>query len=297
MTDLAFGTYLPRWSSRARPEAFRRIATAAERTGYDWIGRGDHVVFPAGDDGWSADTNAYDVFGVLSHVAAITDEIRLGTKICVAPYRHPVPLAKQALTLDNLSDGRFDLGVAAGWLQSEFDVLDVPFAERGSRTDEFLELFEAVREDGCVTFDGPHHQFDRTGFYPQPVGDVPVWVGGHSSPAFRRVAEYGEGWMYTAEPDGVREGRERILPAWEDFDRDGTPAIAAGQPVYVGADPPADVDGPLVGTAETVVEGVEEYVDAGATRLDAKFGPTTASLDEHLDQLERFAEEVLPAFR
>lgn len=297
MAAIEFGTYLPRWSDRARPDAFRRIATAAEESGYDWLGRGDHVVFPAGGDRWDGDTPAYDVFGVLSNVAAATEEIRLGTKICVVPYRHPVLLAKQALTLDNLSDGRFEFGAAVGWVEAEFDVLDVPFEERGSRTDEFLDLFERVREDGVVAFDGPHHQFDATGFYPRPVDDLPVWIGGSSSPAIRRVAEYGDGWLYTADPEGIREHRERILRAWEDYDREGTPGIAAGQHAYVGEDPPADVDGPLVGTADDVIEGVEAYADAGATRLDVKFGPTTDSLDEHLAQLERFAADVMPAFR
>ena len=297
VTDLTFGTYLPRWSPRARPEAFRRIATAAESHGYDWVGRGDHVAFPAGEEGWSADTNAYDVFGVLTHVAACTDEIRLGTKICVVPYRHPLTLAKQALTLDNLCNGRFEFGVAAGWLDAEFDALDVPFAERGSRTDEFLDLFDRVREAGEVAFEGPHHAFETVGFHPRPAGELPIWVGGHSSPAFRRIAEYGDGWSYTAVPEGIREGRQRIERAWDDFDRDGSPGIAAGQPAYVGADPPADATGPLVGTAEEVVDGVEAYADAGATRIDVKFGPTTDTLDEHVTQLERFAEDVMPAVR
>ena len=296
MTDITFGTYLPRWSSLARPEAFRQVATTAERSGYDWVGRGDHVVFPVSDEGWSWDTSAYDVFDVLSHVAAVTDEIRLGTKIAVVPYRHPVHLAKEALTVDNLSDGRFDLGVAPGWLEPEFDVLDVPFTERGSRTDEFLDLFEQVREEGRVGFDGQHHSFAETGFFPRPVGDIPVWVGGESSPAFRRIGQYGEGWMKTESVEGIREGRRRIRRAWDDFDRDGDPQIAAGQQAYVGADPPDDVDGPLVGPADEVIEGVEAYADAGATRVDVKFGPTTDSLDERLAQLERFADEVIPAF-
>ena len=297
MSSIEFGTFLPRWSSQARTEAFQRIATTADEHGYDWIGRGDHVVIPAGAEGWDADTNAYDVFGVLANVAAVTDDVRIGTKICVVPYRHPVLLAKQVLTLDNLSDGRFELGVAPGWFEAEFDVLDVPFEERGPRTDEFLALFEQVCENGEIAFEGPHHAFETTGFYPRPVGDVPVWVGGHSSPAFRRVAEYGDGWAYTADPDGIREARERILHAWDDFDREGAPDVAAGQSAYVGEDPPAEVAGPLVGTPEEVIEGVEAYVEAGATRLDLKFGSTTESLDDHLTQIERFAEDVMPAFQ
>ena len=296
MSSIEFGTYLPRWSSEAHTDAFQRIATTTDERGYDWIGRGDHVAVPVDAEGWAADANAYDVFGVLANVAAVTENVRIGTKICVVPYRHPVLLAKQVLTLDNLSDGRFELGVAAGWLEAEFDVLDVPFAERGSRTDEFLALLDRVREDGEVAFEGPHHAFETTGFYPRPVGDLPVWVGGHSSPAFRRVAEYGTGWAYTADPDGIRAGRERILRAWADYDREGTPAVAAGQAAYVGANPPAGAEGPLVGTPEEVVAGVEAYVDAGATRLDLKFGATTDSLDERLTQIERFADEVMPAF-
>lgn len=295
-SDVDFGLFLPRWSSRASPEAWKRIARAAEESGFDYVGRGDHVAFPPHEgSSWGPATNAYDVFTVLSFVAGVTSEVRIGTNICVVPYRHPIHLAKLALSLDALSEGRFEFGVAVGWLEEEFEALDVPFEERGSRTDEFLDLFERICEEEVVSFDGSHHRFEEVGFHPRPVqsGGPPVLVGGRSGPAFRRAAQFGEGWLVTDVPDGIREGRERLLRAWDDFDREGEPAIAAGQGAYVGD---ADGDGPLVGPADAVIEGVEAYVDAGAARIDVKFDDATDSLEEHVEQVERFGGDVAASF-
>lgn len=294
-SDLEFVVRLPQWSEHARPEGFRRIARAAEDYGFDALWRGDHVAFPAGAadrSPWSASTNAYDAFAVFSYVAAVTDDVRLGTNICVVPYRHPAHLAKLALTLDSLSAGRFELGAAPGWLESEFAALNVPFEERGSRTDEFLALFDRVCESGEVDLDGPHHSFEALGFYPRPVqDDVPVWIGGDSGASFRRVAEYGDGWTRSMSPDEVRAGRERLLDAWAAFDRDGDPRIAASTDAYVGRDAPAEFEGPLVGTPAEILDGIEDYAGAGTTRIELMQGPLP--IDERVDQLERFATDVL----
>lgn len=301
-TDMEFGAFLPRWDEYATPDAWRRVATAAEDAGFSWVGRGDRVVFPdREDDPDYVSRPASELFSVLASVANETTEIAIGTNVCVAPYRHPIHLVKEAFTLDVLTDGRFEFGVGAGWLEGEFDALDVPYEERGSRTDEFLDIYDAACTSGEVSFDGPHHSFETVGFYPRPEreGGPPVWSGGSASPAFRRAAEYGVGWTISGvSPADVAEGRERLLNAWDDYDREGEPEIAANVHGYV-TDEPADADEPLVGTVDSVLEGVDAYREAGATRINLTLstGPAgdAMTLEERVEQIDRFGSDVLPA--
>lgn len=301
-TDVEFGAFLPRWDEYATPSGWRRIAIAAEEAGFAWVGRGDRVVFPdQPDDPKYASRPASDLFSVLSYVTNETSDIRIGTNVCVAPYRHPVHLVKQVFTLDTLAEGRFEFGVAAGWLEGEFDALGVPYDERGSRTDEFLAVYEAACERENVSFDGPHHTFDSVGFHPRPVqdGGPPLWLGGNASPTFRRAAEHGVGWTISGvSPDEIREGRERLLAAWDDYSRKDNPDVAANVDGYV-TDEPVASDDPLVGSVESVIEGVIAYREAGATRINLQLSSApdgeTLTLDERIEQIKRFGDDVLPA--
>lgn len=307
--DVDFGVMLSPFGQFASPETFRELATTAEEKGFDVIWTGDHILFPkevpdeypfspSGDAPMAQDVtnDAYDTFLVLSMLSEVTEDIRLGTNVCVVPYRNPVVLTKLALTLDNISEGRFEFGVGTGWMGSEFDLLGIPFGERGSRTDEFLEILHRAMEEPIFDFEGPHHSFDRAGFYPRPVEDsIPVWVGGYSGAAFRRLAEYGDGWsMYGARPPKIESALDRIAVAWNDYDRDGTPDITAGRSVYIGDDHDLDTNRPLIGPAEKVTKDVQAYIDAGATEVFIDF--FSAAPDDQIAQVERFGEEVISQF-
>ena len=298
--EISFGITIPQWASWSGAEGCRRIATAAEEFGYDWVGSGDHIVFSEAADSWDVDLPTLDVFATLSFVAGATERITIGSNICVVPYRHPVTLAKQAISLDVLSQGRFEFGVGSGWCESEFTVLDVPHHERGSRTDEFLALFDRACTEPIIDFCGPHHEFSGVGFYPRPCqdGGPPVMVGGFSAPAFRRTAEFGDGWtLGTGDPSRVAEARKRITTAWDDFDRDGEPAIAVNFGAHIDDSmDPDEHDSPLVGPTDAVIAGVEAFLEAGATRVSPGFTVRTDSIDEQVEQIERFATAVMPSF-
>lgn len=311
-SSLEFGYALPGFDKYEDPNAWKTLAQTAEAAGFDTIWMSDHVTMPADvrfddyqfDEGtpeWATVTTPYcDVFQALSFLAAVTETVTLGPNICIAPLRHPVLLAKQALTLEAVSDGRFEFGIGTGWLRSEFDVLDVPFEERGSRTDEFLDLFERARATGEASLDGPHHSFERTGFYPIPDDDGPrIWIGGHSGAAFRRVAEFGDGWtIVETDPETVGEVRDRIAVAWDDYDRTAPLQVAARANVRLTAGEeggrPADGTPTGIGTPETVRSLVETYVASGTTLFGAKI--RADSLEDECEQLERFGSEVIPAF-
>lgn len=308
---LTFGIMLASFGEQVNREYLRRNASLAEDRGFDTVWTGEHVAFPEhipDEYPFSPDGSAppsqdlgnptYDVFSVLSFLASETDDVSLGTNVCIAPYRNPVLLTKQALSVDSLSDGRFEFGLGSGWLRTEFDALDVPFEERGSRTDEFLEIFERACGEHEFAFDGPHHSFPKTGFYPAPADEdgPPLWIGGYSGAAFRRTAEFGDGWsIYGLRPDAVGEARDRLMNAWRDFDRDGEPPIAAGRSVYVGTDSDLDPSRPLIGEAEDVIADIEAYREAGATHIVMDF--FTMDPAAQREQIERFAGDVMPAFR
>lgn len=300
--SLAFG------NTRATPTAWSRIASEIDGF-FDALWLADHITIPqAGFDTDNYDpewaeitTEVYEVFHALSFLAGQTSDIHLGTNICIAPARHPVYLTKQVLTLEAISDGRVEFGVAPGGIKSELEVLDVPFEERGSRTDEFLELFHAVIEHGDVSFDGPHHQFETTGFYPIPDRDdgPRVWIGGNSGATFRRIAEYGDGWIsapFTG-PETLRDGRDRLQRAWTDYDRTGDVQIAATREIFIGSSDEIDrpTHGVIVGSPNEIIEAIETYSDAGATFFNIKSPVST--LEQEIAQIRRFSDDVLPAFR
>jgi probable F420-dependent oxidoreductase len=302
--DVEFGVMLSTFGERASPAQFRSVASTAEEWGFDAVWVGDHVTFPAdipdeypfsstGESPFASDQDVYDPFEVLSFLAGCTSEIQLGTNVCVVPYRHPVVLAKNALTVEALSDGRFEFGVAPGWLRTEFEVLDVPFEERGPRTDEFLGLFERACRDGEIAFDGEFHSFQRTGFHPVPeTGRPPVWVGGKSGAAFRRVAEFGDGrTIFWDHPAQIEAARERLAAAWDDFDREGDPEVAVVRPVHVGTDTERDPSKLLVGDPDSILDDVEAYAEAGVTRLVLDFYDHDA--EAQCEQLRRFGEHVI----
>jgi len=307
--DVEFGIMLTPFGPHASPDVFQDLATTAEREGFDVVWTGDHVAFPdeipdeypftpsgKAPPAQGIDRDAYDTFNVLSYLAGQVEDVRLGTNVCVVPYRHPVVLAKQALTVEGLTEGRFEFGVAPGWLRTEFDVLEVPFDERGSRTDEFLDLFERACEEQEIAFEGPHHSFPTTGFHPTPAeGRPPIWMGGFSGAAFRRTAQYADGWsIYGARPDKVAEGRERLMPAWDDFSRSGEPRVAAGRSTHVGTDTDLDAERPLIGDADSVISDVQAYADAGTTHVFIDF--FTLDPAERREQIERFGRRVIPSF-
>lgn len=294
-SDLPIGVTLPQWDDIAGPAAWKRVATAAAGLGFDFVSKGDHIVFLEGESGWAVDTPTFDQYLALAYAAGATDELGVQTNITVVPYRHPVVLAKLALTMDALTEGRFTLGVGVGWYEAEFDALDVSVTERGARTDEFLSLFERACDEPVVSFDGPFHRFEGVGFHPRPAepGGPPVLVGGNASASFRRAAEFGDGWVLPADPDGIQAGRERLMEAWADADRSGAPVVAAETRLRIDDD--TEADRPLAGSPDDVIDGVQGYLDAGTTRLVLSM-LEPADVGDIVDQLTRFADEVRPSF-
>ncbi len=187
---------------RDGPEAVGKLIRGFEQIGFDELDMFDHVVMGYPTDSrpkpfYSAKMPIVEAFMLLAFAAAHTKTIGLGTSVLVLPQRHPTLVAKQVSTLDTLSGGRVRLGVGTGWQASEYEAQGEDFNNRGQRMDECIDILRAYWKDEHVNYQGKHYQIDEMAMEPKPPqGDkIPIWIGGTKSPALRRVARLGDGWM------------------------------------------------------------------------------------------------------
>jgi probable F420-dependent oxidoreductase len=191
----------------AQPEVIDAVARAAEETGFSTLWAGEHVVmvdrpssrYPYSDDGTiavPADAPWLDPFVCLSFAAAATRRIAIATGILLLPEHNPVLVAKRAASLDVLSGGRLMLGVGVGWSAEEFAALGVPFADRGPRTREYVDVLRTLWRDDPASFAGRFVAFENVRMHPKPIrgAQLPIVFGGNSGPALARVAAAGDGW-------------------------------------------------------------------------------------------------------
>ena len=179
------------------------LAVVAERAGWKGFSFTEH---PAPTAKWleSGGHQSLDPFVALGHVAAVTSEIKLLTYIAVLPYRNPASLAKSAATVDKLSNGRFILGVGAGYLKAEYFALGVDFDERNVLFDEALDVLPLHWSGEPFDYAGTHFNCRGTIGRPRPVQQpIPIWIGGNAAITLRRVAERAQGWMPLTGPAGL----------------------------------------------------------------------------------------------
>ncbi|MGI5353091.1 TIGR03619 family F420-dependent LLM class oxidoreductase [Streptomyces sp. CA-250714] len=305
--QLAFGIQLPvqsqstlyaeSWEAAAGPAELLAVARAADQHGYAYIGCCDHIAVPRRLAG-AMSTVWYDPVATLSFLAAATERVALLSHVAVVGLRHPLASAKQYATLDHLSGGRLLLGVGAGHVREEFDALGVDFEARGAVLDETVDALKAaLGEEEFPVFAGERFSFADLGQQPRPAQRPrpPVWVGGSSPPAVRRAALRGDGWLPQGDPREdlppkiarIRRLRESAGLAEHPFT-----VGAIAEPLYVGR-PAWDVGRRTRhGSPASLADTLRPYRDMGVTQLQLRF--RSRSLDELLDQLALFAEQVAP---
>lgn len=249
----------------ADPAVIKAVARAAEDTGFSTLWSGEHVVmvdrpdapYPYTGDGKIAvpsDADWLDPLVALSFVAAVTSRIRIATGILLLAQHNPVVVAKQASSLDVLSQGRFALGIGVGWSSEEFAALGVPFHGRARRMEEFVEAMRTLWRDDVSSYQGEFVRFQEVRSYPKPVRArrLPVFVGGNSDRALDRVVAYGDGWYgFNLSLDEVPERVAALSSRCLEADRDPITVEAA---VSLRDGSPEDVDAlAAMGVAELVV--------------------------------------------
>ncbi len=211
-----FGVILPNYGKDANPDGIRRVAEAAEELGFDSVWATEHII--VGAEAVDPYGRVYHPLVTLGWIAGWTERIRLGTSIVLVPLHSPIHLAKEVATLQELSGGRFTLGVGMGWHKDEFDFMGVDFKGRGRRADEAIRLMRTLW-NGERDFDGEYWSFHEATSEPHPSPVPEIWVGGSSERAIRRALELGDAWHPSrgSDADHVRRVKEhhpelRVIP-------------------------------------------------------------------------------------
>ncbi|MFP8880243.1 MAG: TIGR03619 family F420-dependent LLM class oxidoreductase [Myxococcota bacterium] len=212
---MQFGIHLPQAGPAASADAVQSVAKQAEDLGFSDVWVSDHIALPK-DAKYPPSSYILEPLIALTWAAAATQRIRLGTTVLVLPLRPPVLLAKMLGTLDLMSGGRVLIGAASGWLKEEFDALGVPFEQRGARTDETIDLMRRCWTEDPIDATAPVTGANLTAMRlkPQPENTIPIWIGGHSEPAYRRAITKGDGWH------GAFQSPEKTAPITARLRRD-----------------------------------------------------------------------------
>jgi probable F420-dependent oxidoreductase len=287
--------YAEGWEDRAGPADLVEIARAAERAGFDYVATCDHVAIPRRLAA-AMSTVWYDPVATLGFLAGVTERVRLLSHVAVVGLRHPLISAKQYATVDHLSSGRLILGVGAGHVKEEFEVLGADFERRGAVLDECIDALRAAL--GPQEFPEHHgklYDFEGLGQRPRPAQEkVPLWVGGSSPAAVRRAALKGDGWLPQGDP------RDRLPAQIAKLKRLRAEAgveepITVGaitEPLYVGK-PAWDVGRrTLTGSPERLAESLRAYRAMGVDQIQVRFRSRARS--ELIDQIAAFGADVAP---
>ena len=296
-TGMKFGLYLigsatgvtgPPAAPIADPEFLAGFARHAEEVGCDSLFFADHIVFPeakralypyAGSGAYPWDnehTQLPEPLALMAFLAGVTRSLRFGTAVLVLPQRHPMLLAKQLATIDVLSGGRAELGIGAGWLADEFDALGYSFANRGARTDEYIDVMRELWSNPVASFSGPTVAFEGVQLttHPRQPGGIPISVGGHSPPALRRAGQRGDAFLPAF---SASQNRDRWPEMWAEVQRW---AADAGRAEACE----------LQGFGATL-DDARFLADLGATRMI--YSTHDPDLDSAKATLDRFATEVV----
>jgi probable F420-dependent oxidoreductase len=300
---MEIGVHLPQLGHSADRRALISWAEEADRLGLHsgWVS--DHIAwpreiessYPYTDDGsfpGGFDMPWLDPLGTLMFVAARTEKLRLGTTVLILGYRPPVLTAKWMASLDVLSGGRAILGVGVGWMREEFDVLGMPFDNRGARADEQLEVFEALFTHPSPSYDGSYYRFGEVGFSPKPLQErLPIWVGGNSEAAYRRTARFGDAFHAAFEPiDTVAAEWQRVGAACDAIERDRSDVTLSVR-MYLDPDARMPADVSVQGSSEQMADTVGRWANIGVDHilLDVVAG---GGSDGRLDALRGFMADV-----
>jgi probable F420-dependent oxidoreductase len=301
-TEPAVGPWLPTIDEMCT------LVELVDRSGYDSLWVGDHISFAL---------PILDPFLQLAQAAVASRRLQLGTAVYLLPLRHPTPVAKQVSTLDHLTEGRFVFGVGVGGeFPKEYEACGVPLGERGARLSESLTVLRKLWTAEPASHDGRFFKFEGVTMQPPPrqAGGPPIWCGGRTDAALRRIGRMTDGWMsYVVTPEMFRDGLGKIAAAAKEagrvFDRGfGTAHLlfARIDDTYEKALNAATISLSTryamdfrkaaqrycaLGPPERIVESIRRFHEAGARHVILDFvGP----YEERDRQIERFASEAFP---
>jgi probable F420-dependent oxidoreductase len=290
--------YREDWEVSSGPAEMARIAQQADDAGFFYVAVCDHTFIPQ-RLAQAMSTTWYDTVATLGWLAGITSRVRLLSHVYIATLRHPLRAAKEFATLDLLSGGRVIVGVGAGHVLEEFEILGPDFLDRGKALDEAIDGIAAGLTEEFPVLAGPRWPAQDLGIGPRPVQRPrpPIWVGGSSRPALRRAAGRGDGWL----PQTAKRSELATQVAELRQLRD---ELAGGAPIAIGGlagifhvgEPSWELPpGTVTGSPEKIAENLAEVTALGVSHLQLRF--PSRSVAEMCDQMAAFGEQVGPLLR
>lgn len=273
-----------------------RIAQRAEEMGYDMIAIPEHLAIPPEDQHtghfWLHSTTAQ------AALAGATKRIALNSCVTILPLQNPIIHAKALATADWFSGGRMHVTFGLGSIQKEFEYFGVPWNERGKIADEYLEAIVALWTQERPSFDGQYVKFENIGFNPKPVQKphLPIWIGGDSNPALRRVAKFGSGWFvsFRTQPEDLPDRIDYIKSqtSWTDRPLDVCYGLGTGRLTKDHA--PSGNDSVKGGmSAQQIIDELGRFKDFGVTMSSVPI-PAVRDVEAYLDHAQWVAEDIRP---
>jgi probable F420-dependent oxidoreductase len=280
------------------PSYYVPLARAAEEAGYDGFIVPDSIAYPAESDTkypfnpdgsreFLEDKPFLDPFSMITALGTVTERLRFVTFVIKLPIRHPVLVAKQASTVAVMTQNRFALGVGTSPWPEDYALVDVPWANRGRRMDECIEIIRGLTAGDWFEHHGKVFEVPRIKMAPAPDAPIPILIGGHGEPALKRAATVGDGWMHGGgDPEDLPGLLARLDELREEHGR---------------ADVPFEVH--VISLDAYSVDGIKRLEDAGVTDVMVGFrwpytvGADTQPLSEKLDLLKGYADRIIAKLR
>jgi probable F420-dependent oxidoreductase len=287
---MRIGVVFPQTEIGSDPAVIRDYAQTAEGLGYTHVLVYDHVLGanPERPGGWSGPythlTPFHEVFVLLSYLAGVTQHLELVTGVLILPQRQTALVAKQAASLDVVSGGRLRLGVGLGWNEVEYTALNENFHNRGQRLEEQVALMRRLWSEPLVDFKGKWHTIPDAGINPLPVQrSIPVWFGGESERALRRLAQLADGWMPQHRSAAAAKNDLDLLASFlEEAGRSRSEIGLEPRLSYSEGDP------------KTWETKLRDWQAVGATHLSINtMGSGFKTPQEHIHAIQKFAHIVM----
>ena len=302
------GMFLPQVGEYATKENILYIAKEAEKEGINSVWVLDRLLWPlnpqtpyaASPDGTlpAEFQNVLDPLTILTYVAGVTKRILLGTSIIDMFFQNPVVLAKRFATLDILSDGRTIAGLGIGWSKDEYEVSGVPYKDKGTRADEFLQVLRKIWTDEVVEFNGQFYKIPASKIGPKPLQEPhpPILLGGFSPKTFSRIVNYANGWIGVA-GFGPLEQLEQVINGLRESARkvDKDPSNIG---IYIGSYPNVlespvasnKTRSPMTGTIEQIGSDIEQIKAMGTNHIF--FGYMSPSIRKDMKKMVQVTNKL-----
>ena len=297
---IELGLTLPNYRANADPSNILGTAERADRLGFHSVWVADHITIPL-DYTAGMGSVLYETHTTLSVVAGRTTRLKLGCSVMPTPYRHPLLQAKALATLDQLSGGRVIYGGATGYMVDEFHALGVDFSKRASITDEYLRVLKLAWTEPVINFHGQFVDCTNMTCDPKPLQHPhpPIWLGGDSDGAFRRIVRYADGWHGLP---GGSPGARRVDPTIDDFasrigrlheisEQEGRDPSSITLSIKISCQIGADDPRPLHGSVSKIVDNIKRLEALGVSLV--VLAPNLLHEPTSLDVVDQIAGEIL----